>query len=82
MLHFEWTMKALLAGKHVLCEKPFSDTAEEAEKMFDLAEKKGLVLLEAFHYRYVLLYSLTSPTIQLSSIVYSLSTASIRPSSA
>ena len=51
MLHFEWTMKALLAGKHVLCEKPFVDTADEARQMFDLAEKKGLVLLEAFHYR-------------------------------
>ncbi|KAJ3762072.1 NAD(P)-binding protein [Lentinula raphanica] len=51
-LHFEWTMKALLAGKHVLCEKPFADTAEEVKQMFDLAEKKGLVLLEAFHYRF------------------------------
>lgn len=53
-LHYEWTMKALLAGKHVLNEKPFSDTAEEAREMFELAEKKGLVLLEAFHYRFVL----------------------------
>ncbi|KAJ3917816.1 NAD(P)-binding protein [Lentinula edodes] len=52
-LHFEWTMKALLAGKHVLCEKPMADTAEEVKQMFDLAEKKGLVLLEAFHYRWV-----------------------------
>ncbi|KAJ3890485.1 NAD(P)-binding protein [Lentinula edodes] len=51
-LHFEWTMKALLAGKHVLCEKPMADTAEEVKQMFDLAEKKGLVLLEAFHYRF------------------------------
>ncbi|KAJ4473635.1 NAD(P)-binding protein [Lentinula aciculospora] len=51
-LHFEWTMKALLAGKHVLCEKPFADTAEEVKQMFDLAERKGLVLLEAFHYRF------------------------------
>ncbi|KAJ3812505.1 NAD(P)-binding protein [Lentinula aff. lateritia] len=51
-LHFEWTMKALLAGKHVLCEKPMADTADEVKQMFDLAEKKGLVLLEAFHYRF------------------------------
>ncbi|KAJ3781021.1 NAD(P)-binding protein [Lentinula aff. detonsa] len=51
-LHFEWTMKALLAGKHVLCEKPFASTAEEVRQMFDLAEKKELVLLEAFHYRF------------------------------
>ncbi|KAK0200084.1 NAD(P)-binding protein [Desarmillaria ectypa] len=51
-LHYEWTMKALLAGKHVLLEKPSSDTAEETRKMFELAENKGLVLLEAFHYRF------------------------------
>ncbi|PPQ99845.1 hypothetical protein CVT26_009342 [Gymnopilus dilepis] len=51
-LHYEWTMKALLAGKHVLNEKPFSDTAEEAREMFALAEKKGVVLVEAFHYRF------------------------------
>ncbi|KIK61644.1 hypothetical protein GYMLUDRAFT_96498 [Collybiopsis luxurians FD-317 M1] len=51
-LHFEWTMKALYAGKHVLCEKPLANTAEEGRLMFDLAEKKGLVLLKAFHYRF------------------------------
>jgi predicted dehydrogenase len=44
-------MKALAAGKHVLLEKPAANTAEEARKMFELAESKGLVLLEAFHYR-------------------------------
>ena len=52
-LHYEWTMKALEAGKHVLLEKPASDTAEEARRMFELAESKGLVLLEALHYRFV-----------------------------
>lgn len=46
-------MKALEAGKHVLLEKPASDTAEEARRMFELAESKGLVLLEALHYRFV-----------------------------
>ncbi|KAG6897822.1 hypothetical protein C0992_010626 [Termitomyces sp. T32_za158] len=51
-LHYEWTMKALAAGKHVLLEKPSADTAEETRQMFDLAEKKGRVLLEAFHYRF------------------------------
>ncbi|KAF5383625.1 hypothetical protein D9615_003556 [Tricholomella constricta] len=51
-LHYEWTMKALAAGKHVLLEKPPADTAEETRQMFELAEKKGLVLLEAFHYRF------------------------------
>ncbi|KAJ7625522.1 NAD(P)-binding protein [Roridomyces roridus] len=51
-LHYEWTMKALAAGKHVLLEKPAANTAEETRQMFDSAEKKGLVLLEAVHYRF------------------------------
>ncbi|KAI9448778.1 NAD-P-binding protein [Lactarius psammicola] len=51
-LHYEWTMKALAAGKHVLLEKPSANTAEETRKMFAFAEEKGLVLLEAFHYRF------------------------------
>ena len=52
-LHYEWTMKALAAGKHVLLEKPSANTAEETRKMFAFAQEKRLVLLEAFHYRYV-----------------------------
>ena len=51
-LHYEWTMKALSAGKHVLLEKPSADRVSETREMYDYAEKKGLVLLEAFHYRY------------------------------
>ena len=51
-LHYEWTMKALAAGKHVLLEKPSANTAEETRKMFAFAQEKHLVLLEAFHYRY------------------------------
>ncbi|GJE97739.1 Gfo/Idh/MocA family oxidoreductase [Phanerochaete sordida] len=51
-LHHEWTMKALHAGKHVLLEKPSSDTAEDTREMFEYAQSKGLVLLEAFHYRF------------------------------
>ncbi|PPQ63799.1 hypothetical protein CVT24_009794 [Panaeolus cyanescens] len=51
-LHYEWTMKALMAGKHVLNEKPSADTAEETRQMFELAEQKGLVLLDAYHYRF------------------------------
>jgi predicted dehydrogenase len=46
-------MKALAAGKHVLLEKPSANTADEIRLMFELAERKGLVLLEAFHYRCV-----------------------------
>ncbi|KAF9500172.1 NAD(P)-binding protein [Pleurotus eryngii] len=51
-LHFEWTMKALAAGKHVLLEKPSANTADETRQMYEYAEKRGLVLLEAFHYRF------------------------------
>ncbi|KAJ7696447.1 hypothetical protein B0H17DRAFT_1130861 [Mycena rosella] len=51
-LHYEWTMKALAAGKHVLLEKPAANTADETRQMFEFAESKGLVLLEAFHYRF------------------------------
>jgi hypothetical protein len=51
-LHFEWTIKALLAGKHVLLEKPAANTAAETRQMFALAKERGLVLLEAFHYRF------------------------------
>ncbi|KAJ7446289.1 NAD(P)-binding protein [Mycena galericulata] len=51
-LHFEWTMKALKGGKHVLLEKPATNTAEEAAKIFSLAASKNLVVLEAFHYRF------------------------------
>lgn len=50
-LHREWTLSALAAGKHVLCEKPIAATAGEAEAMFDAAEKHGRVLIEAFMYR-------------------------------
>ena len=52
-MHFEWTIKALEAGKHVLLEKPSANAAVDTKVMFDLAEKKGLVLLEAYHNRYV-----------------------------
>ena len=52
-LHYEWTMKALKAGKHVLLEKPSSNSSEETRRMFELAKEKKLVLLEAFHYRSV-----------------------------
>ncbi len=50
-LHREWTIKALRAGKHVLCEKPFAADANEAHEMLDVANSTGRVLIEAFMYR-------------------------------
>lgn len=50
-LHHEWTIKALNAGKHVLCEKPIANNAFQAEEMFDIAKKRGKLLVEAFMYR-------------------------------
>ena len=51
-LHCEWTIRALEAGKHVLCEKPMASNAEEAERMAEASEKAGRQLVEAFHWRY------------------------------
>lgn len=51
-LHAEWTIKALEAGKPVLCEKPFAMNADEARAMLAAAEASGQRLIEAFHYRY------------------------------
>jgi predicted dehydrogenase len=51
-LHGQWTRAALAAGKHVLCEKPFTANAAEAREIAELAEESGRVVMEAFHYRY------------------------------
>ena len=51
-LHAEWTLRAIAAGKHVLCEKPFAANADEADKVAAAAAASGLVVMEAFHYRY------------------------------
>jgi predicted dehydrogenase len=56
-LHCRWTIAALEAGKHVLCEKPFAASAAEAEQMAAAAERTGRVLVEAFHYRYHALFA-------------------------
>jgi len=51
-LHCQWTIAALRAGKHVLCEKPLASNAFEAEQMAKAADETGKILGEAFHYRY------------------------------
>lgn len=51
-LHGMWTRAALDAGKHVLCEKPFTANAEEAREVAAAAAVSGRVVMEAFHYRY------------------------------
>ncbi len=51
-MHIPWTMRALQAGKHVLCEKPLSRRADDVVSAFDLAESAGLVLSEAFMWRH------------------------------
>ncbi|MCG8920986.1 Gfo/Idh/MocA family protein [Lentzea sp. CC55] len=51
-LHGRWTLAALEAGKHVLCEKPFTANAAEAAEVAKAAQASGLVVMEAFHYRY------------------------------
>jgi predicted dehydrogenase len=50
-LHADWTIAALRAGKHVLCEKPIAMDAHEAERMFDEARRANRMLMEAFMYR-------------------------------
>ncbi|HTO21767.1 MAG TPA: Gfo/Idh/MocA family oxidoreductase [Spirochaetia bacterium] len=51
-LHAEWVKKAADAGKHVICEKPFAMNAREAEQAISYARSKGVLVMEAFMYRF------------------------------
>jgi xylose dehydrogenase (NAD/NADP) len=51
-LHVEWSIRALEAGKHVLCEKPMSRRPDEVDRAFDVAERERRVLAEAFMWRH------------------------------
>ena len=51
-LHVDWSARALEAGKHVLCEKPFHRRPEAVERAFDAADDAGRILSEAFMYRH------------------------------
>ncbi|KUH95300.1 oxidoreductase [Mycolicibacterium acapulense] len=61
-LHGRWTLAALTAGKHVLCEKPFTANAAEAREIADLAAQSDRIVMEAFHYRY---HPLTSRVLEI-----------------
>lgn len=49
-IHYEWVLKAVKAGKHVLCEKPMALNADEARAMYAAAKENGVILMEAFAY--------------------------------
>jgi D-xylose 1-dehydrogenase (NADP+, D-xylono-1,5-lactone-forming) len=51
-MHVEWSIRALEAGKHVLCEKPMSRRPGDVDRLFDVAEREGRVVAEAFMYRH------------------------------
>jgi predicted dehydrogenase len=51
-LHLEWAIKAIKAGKHVLCEKPLAGRAADGVKMFSAAEEQHVALMEGFMYRF------------------------------
>ncbi len=63
-MHAEWTIKALEAGLPVLCEKPFAANAAEARRMVKTSKRTGMLLAEAFMYRFHPMYDRVLETIQ------------------
>jgi len=51
-LHKDWAIQAMAAGKHVLCEKPLATSAAEGTAMFDESDRRGVLLMEGFMYRF------------------------------
>jgi predicted dehydrogenase len=67
-MHAEWTIKALEAGIPVLCEKPFTVNADEAREVVAVARNKGVLLAEAFMYRFHPIYDIVLETIRAGEI--------------
>jgi predicted dehydrogenase len=51
-LHFEWAIKSMENGKHVLCEKPLADNAEQVQIMSECSKRTGKIIMEAFHWKF------------------------------
>lgn len=67
-MHYDWALKAMKAGKHVLCEKPLAPTVSQIRQMFQVAEENGVFLMEAFAYLHSPLMAAVKQEIDLGSI--------------
>lgn len=67
-LHYEWAIKAMKAGKHVLCEKPLAPTPAQIEEMQAVAREQGVFLMEAFAYLHSPLMAALKAELQAGSI--------------